>query len=449
MKMKRKRIVLGLVLILVINAVAYNQKKWSLEDCINYALENNIQIKRQVLQAEIAEQNNMQSKYELLPNLNAGLDHTFSSGRSLNTETYNWEDRKNQDGRMGMSSDLVIFNGFKNYNNIEKTKYDLMSTLSNVDKVKNDISLQIATSYLQILFDEELLEIAKSQLEVTQLHVSKMEKMVEVGNRAKGDLLDIIAQSATEKLQVTNANNQLKLSILNLTQLLDLDSVGDFSIAIPANLNIEEYNLPTLDVLFNNALTNFPQIKSSEYYVKSNEKSLAIAKADRYPSLNLNSLYYTRYNKLATDPVTSSADYSYSNQIGDNQYRSLTLSLSVPIFNRRQVYRNVSNAKISLHDSKYRLNQTKQVLYKEIQQAYADAVAALEKYYSAREAVVSNEEAFKYTEQKFNVGLLSSIEFNEAKNNLTRAKSELTQAKYEYIFKSKILDFYKGEAISL
>ncbi len=448
-----KRLIIGISVILLIHYVSYSQNSWTLENCIKYALENNIQIKRQSLQAEIAGQNNAQSKYELLPNLNAGFEHSFSSGRSLNTETYAWEDRKNQDGNMGISSNLVLFNGLKNLNNIEKTKFDLMSTLSDVDKVKNDISLQIATSYLQILFDEELLDIAKSQLEITQQQVSKMEKMVEVGNRAKGDLLDILAQSATEKLRVTNVKNQLKISILNLTQLLDLDSVGDFSIDKPSGLVVEEYMLPELDLLFNNALSNFPQIKSAEYEVNSSEKSLAIAKADRYPNLSLNTVYYTRYNQSPVDPITRQStnvsNYPYSEQIGDNQYRSISLNLSIPIFNRMQVYKNVSNAKIYLYDSQYRLDQTKQLLYKDIQQAYADAVAALEQYFSAQEAVNSNEEAFKYTEQKFNVGLVSSIEFNEAKNNLTRAKSELTQAKYEYIFKSKILDFYRGEAITL
>ncbi|MBN2519185.1 MAG: TolC family protein, partial [Bacteroidales bacterium] len=406
------------------------------------------------LNAELSEHEYNQSKFELLPNLNAGFEHRFNFGRSLDKSTYSWEDKRSQDGNLGISSNLMLFNGLKNLNTIQKRHLDLLGTLAQVEKAKNDMILTLATSYLQILFDEELLEIAKNQLEVTSLQVDRMSKMVEVGNRAKGDLLDISAQMATEKLSVTNAENQLKISILTLTQLLDLDSVGDFKIVKIKDLEVENIPILKVESIYDVAIANLPQIKNAEYFVQSSEKALAIAKADRYPNLELRSYYYSRYNKAATnpldpDPYNPTMDYPYSDQIKDNQYRSATLNLSIPIFNRRAIETNINRAKISMNDSRYRLDQTKQLLYKEIQQAHADAKAALDKYYSATEAVISNEEAFNYTEQKFNVGLVSSIEFNEAKNNLTRAKSQLLQAKYEYIFKTKILDFYMGIPITL
>lgn len=451
--MKRKTFITNLFFVLI-TQLCLAQNEWSLEDCINYALDNNIEIKRQELAADLSEYEYMQSKFELLPNLNAGLIHTFSSGRALNTETYEWQDRQNQDGSFGVASNLTLFNGLKNYHNIHKRKYDLLSNMATVEKLKNDITIILASSYLQILFDEELLDVAKSQLEVTELQVERMKKMVEVGNSAKGELLDMVAQRAIENLKVTSAENQLEISILTLTQLLDLDSVGNFKILKPQDLKIVDLTLPKVDTFYSTAISNLPQIKGAKYNVNSAEKSLAIAKGDRYPNLFLRSEYYTRYNKasinpLDADPTHPIMDYPYPDQINDNQYRSASLNLYVPIFNKKQIDTKINHAKIALNDSKYKLELAQQILYKEIQLAHTDAKAALEKYYSATDAVKSSEEAFNYSEHKFNIGLVTSIEFNEAKNNLTRARSELLKAKYEYIFKTKILDFYRGVPITL
>jgi outer membrane protein len=452
-EMKINRIVIALAMVMI-TPLCFAQDDWSLDDCIKYALENNIEIKRQKLAADLSEYEYNQSKFELLPNLNAGLIHTFSSGRALNTETYEWQDRRNQDGSFGIASNLTLFNGLKNYNTIHKRKFDLLNSLANVEKLKNDIAIILASSYLQILFDQELLEVTESQLEVTELQVKRMEKMVETGNSAKGELLDIKAQRAMENLDVITAENQLEMSILGLAQLLDLDSVGSFRIVRPQNLETEKFALLPADSFYNSAISNLPQIKSAEYMVSSAEKSLAIAKGDRYPNLFLRSEYYTRYNKasinpLDPDPAHLMMDYPYPDQISDNQYRSASLNLYVPLFNKKQIDTKISHAKIALYDSRYRLEQAKQILYKEIQQAHADAKAALEKYYSAMEAVKASEEAFNHTEHKFNIGMVTSIEFNEAKNNLTRTRSELLKAKYEYIFKIKILDFYRGVPITL
>jgi outer membrane protein len=450
-----KRIILIVNLFLMLTApLCLSQNEWSLEDCINYALENNIEIKRQILVADLSEYEYQQSKVAMLPNLNAGLIHSFSSGRALNTETYEWQDRKNQDGSFGIASNLTLFNGLKNYHTIHKNRYDLLNSHAMIEKLKNDITIILASSYLQILFNEELLEVAKNQLEITELQVERMKKMVEVGNSAKGELLDIIAQRAIENLNVTNAENQLEISILTLTQLLDLGSVKDFRIVSPQNLIVEDLLLPKVDSFYNTALSNLPQIKGAEYNVNSAEQSLAVAKGDRYPNLFLRSEYYTRYNKAAInplemDPAYPTMDYPYPDQINDNQYRSASLNLYIPIFNKKEIDTRINHAKIALYDSKYKLEQAQQVLYKEIQQAHADAKAALEKYYAATDAVKASEEAFNHSEHKFNIGIITSIEFNEAKNNLTRARSELLKAKYEYIFKTKILDFYRGVPISL
>ncbi|MBN1184776.1 MAG: TolC family protein [Bacteroidales bacterium] len=433
-----------LVLYLDINTTNA-QKLWTLEDCINYALENNIQVKRQKLAADVAENNFQQSKAEVLPNLNAGAGHSFNYGRSVDPTTYEYSNDNFQSGNLGIESSVNLFNGLQTYNNIKRNEFDLMKNLEDVEKIKNDISLNIATAYLQILFNKEILDIASAQMEVTLQQIEKTQKLVQVGNVAKSELLNIQAQAASEKVNLIGAKNDLDISYLTLTQLLDLDSVGDFAIATPADLDVDTLEiLLTIEETYINALENLPQIRSAEYKLKSFEKSLNIAKGQLYPSLGLRGQYYSNYTNhtYGDEPLPS-----YRQQLENNQYKYINIGLSIPIFNRYSVKTSIDNAKINVLDAQFALEQEKQILYKEIQQAHADAFASLEKYKSSREAVVYNEESFMYTSQKFEVGLVSSIDYNIAKNNFMVAKSKMLQAKYEYIFKTKVLDFYTGKPL--
>ncbi len=443
----------GLFIFAFVAGAFAQQQTWTLQDCISYAHENNLTIKREELNTQLAVEDYEQSRFDLLPNLNFGANHDISSGRSLNLETYEYENRKIQQGSVGLRSRVTVFSGLENLNNIQKQKFLFMKSEEDLKKVKNDISLSIATNYLQILFDEEILEVAKSQYEVTRLQVERTERLVEVGNVAKGELLEIKAQAATEKLNVTNAENNLHLSVLDLTQLLDLDSIGNFTIYRPEDLSVESLGLPApVDKVFETSLMVMPEIQGSGYFVQSAEKDLAIARSQRWPELYLDGLYYSRYvnglmNPLDTIPPFD--DYLLTDQIVDNQYRQLTVGIAIPLFNRFNTQTQISKSKINLEDAELQRELARQSLYKTIQQSHADALAALEKYNSAFEAVSSNEEAFNYTQQKFEVGLVNSVDFNIAKNNLTRARSDLVQAKFEYIFKMKILDFYQGKPISL
>lgn len=446
-------VITALIVLSSFAPVSAQQQSWTLQDCISYAHENNLTIKREELNTQLAGEDFEQSRFNLLPNLNFGANHDISSGRSLNLETYEYENRKIQQGAVGLRSRVTVFSGLENLNNIQKQKYLFLKSEEDLKKVKNDISLSIATNYLQILFDEEILEVAKSQYEVTRLQVERTERLVEVGNVAKGELLEIKAQAATERLNVTSAQNNLHLSILDLTQLLDLDSVGNFAVYKPGDLGVEALGLPApVDQIYGTALDVMPEIQSSGYYVQSAEKDLAIARSQRWPELYLDGLYYSRYVNGLMNPLDTIApfdDYLLSDQIVDNQYRQLSVGIAVPIFNRFNTQTNISKSKIYLEDAELQRELARQSLYKTIQQSHADALAALEKYNSAFEAVSSNEEAFNYTQQKFEVGLVNSVDFNIAKNNLTRARSDLVQAKFEYIFKMKILDFYQGKPISL
>jgi len=446
------KLFLSSVLILVLFALQdiKSQEFWSLDDCLNHALENNIQLKRQELTSKISRNNFIQSLVDVAPDLAGFGRHNLSSGKTVNLEDYTYINTTFYDGYIGTQSQLTLFNGFQKINAIKQSKFNLLGSIQDIDRIKNDLVLNITGAYLQILFNHELLEMAKGQLEVTEQQVDRTSKMMELGRISKGELLEIQSQAAAEKLNATNAQNQLTLSYLTLIQLLRLDSIGNFRIIRPANLEIDkEVLIASVKSVYEYAEKNFPQIKSAEYNLGSLEKGLAIARGQRSPQIGLVGTLYSRYSELARDPFDPASTYAVNKQLNNNLYKQVSVNLSVPIFSRWRVQNRISNAKINVLDARYNLDQNKQILYQEIQQAHADAIAALEKYYSSIETVESREEAFNYSQQKFNVGLTNSVDYNIAKNNLTRARSDLLQAKYEFIFKSMILDFYQGNPISL
>ncbi len=456
---------------------------WSLEKCILYAIENNIQVKQMELSSEYNSNILFQSKLGALPNLNAGASHSWSFGRALDETTYQFtKDQTVMSDNIYISSSVTLFNGLQTMNTIKQNQYNLMASLEDVDKVKNDISLSIALAYLQILLNIELLEVTNSQLEITNLQIERTSQLVEAGSLPQGSLLEIQAQAAAEELQQVNAQNQLDISYLTLTQLLELDSVGDFQIEIPdLPLPEETFLLESVNEIYADAERILPQVKSADYLLKSSEIGLDIARGARIPRLSLTGSYGTRYSNIRKqytlaegDPIDPfpigtvegtgdlvyslaqpaqdipiEIDYPFGSQLTDNATYGIQFNLTIPIFNGWQTNTMISNAKISVLNSKYDLEYTRNMLYKEIQQAYADAVASLKKYRASEKAVSSMEESFRYTEQKFNVGMVTSVDYNTAKNQLTSAQSDLLQSKYEYIFKTKVLEFYRGNPLSL
>jgi len=450
-------------LIITVLAITYftfsadAQRIWTLEDCINYAIENNLQLKQQEISANIAENNYDQSKYNFLPSLTGFANHNQNWGKTFSNDKLAYVDEAYYAGNFGVSADLIIFDGFNNLHTLKENKYTFLANQENVEVEKNNITLQIVLAYLQVLYDQELLEVSNNQVQTTTEQVAKTEKLVEVGNQAKGSLLEIKAQLAQEKVNLANAKNQLNISLLNLTQLLNLESTDAFSIKQPENLKVKETNiLQSANEVYETAKTIMPEIKSAEYSLKSNESALKRAKWSRSPSLTFSSLYYTRYSELANhptlydnDPTNDINDYILGDQIRDFAYTQIEVSLRIPIFNKMITQQNINNTKLNVLNSKNAFELQEQNLYKKIQQAYADASGAYASYHANIEASISTKESFNYTEQKYNVGLVDVIEYKIAKNNYTKAQGDLLQSKYEYIFKTKILDFYKGEQIKL
>jgi len=464
------------IAILSLTNLSYGQKAWTLEECINYAIENNISVKRQELNAESAQKNYFQSKMELLPNVNANGNHNYNSGKTVNFETYAYVNEKFQGGNLSVSSEVTLFSGLQTYNTIKKSKLDFLAQLENVEKAKNDITINVSTAYLQILLNKELKDIAEQQLIITLDQIEKTKKLVEIGNSAKGDLLQIEAQAALEKAALTNAENNLRIAYLDLSQLLNLGEPENFQIAFPEIQDITTSNVSEVNNVFEEALEFLPEIKSAELLLKSSKKNLAISKGAISPTIAVGYQYSSRYSELTNlvtgmesslssvpTGVTESGEniynmsyyntyadsYPYLDQVSDNANSFLYIALRVPLFNNWRTGNSISQAKINLSDSELNLDLQKQNLYKGIQQARAQAIAALDRYSANLEAVESNSEAFRYTEQKYQVGLVDILEYKTAKNNLNKTKSDLSQAKYEFIFRTKILEFYKGEQITL
>ena len=444
----------GLMLVFITTLASFPQaakaqKEWSLQQCIEYALENNIQLKQQELNVKVNENQLTRSKLSAYPNLNASANHNYSFGRTTNFITNQKERRDLQSTSASISTQVTLFNGFQITNMQRQDALNLLASISDVEKLKNSISLNIAAAYLQILFTQEILETNIRQRELTQLQVDRTQQLVRAGSLAEGNLLEIEAQLATDELQVVNSQNQLNLAYLTLTQILDIKSPEGFNILRPNLAGFEE-TIPADSPanVFDQAQHIFPHIKSATILVQSAENLVLIAKGARSPRLSFIANYGTGSQRLLrTDPLYSPDPFL--DQIRDNANYNLGLNLSIPIFNGWQVKTSISNAFINLDNARYNLELEKNFLYKDIQQAYADALGALKKYKATEKNVDALKEAFRYAEQRFNLGLVNSLDYTTSKTRLNRAEADLLSAKYEFIFKTKILDFYRGNPLSL
>ncbi len=444
---KNISIILSLLFISLVGLKA--QESWSLEKCINHAFDNNISIKRQKLNVEVQKTELKQNKLNQLPGLSASSNYGFNFGETAvrDGSDYVFTTDPIHSISLRVGGSVPVFSGLSQRNTIKKSEKDLLSLQAETERIRNDISLQITSYYLQVLFDKELLNVSKEQYEVSKQQVERTKKLVDAGSQAMGSYLEIKSQAAKEALNVTQQGNSLSLSLLNLAQLLDLEDVSDFDIVYPEIPTVETMNLEDPKSVFNTAIGIMPQIKSSEYSLESSELDVEIAKGGYYPSLSVNYSWTSNGNWYLNDKY----DYnqSFSSQISDNKNTYVGATLSIPIFNKLQTRNTVKSAKVGVLDAQYALDQQKLDLRKEIQQAYADALAAYNNYLSSKEAVESYKESFRYTEQKFNVGLVNSVDYNVAKTDFIAAQSDLLQAKYAYILRIKILDFYKGIPITL
>ena len=427
---------------------SFAQKQWTLEECIQHAIDNNITIRQLGLQKEITEIELNTSRMNRLPNLNAGVGQNWNFGR-LETEAGLYENTSQSNSNLSVSSSIPVFTGFRIPNEIERNKLELKAAIENMEKAKEDLALNVASLYLQVLFNKELLMISEEQLALSKEQIVKTKALVDAEKIAMSQLYDIEAQVANDEVSVIQASNNLKLSLLDLAQSLELQDFSKFDIASPViNDAITEYtnSVQSPPIIYNQALAVKPVIKEQEYRIQSAEKSLKIAQAGYLPTVDLGIGYGTNYFLYLKDGVNNA---SFSDQFNKNSHEYIRLNLNIPIFNRFSVRNQVRTARINIQNQELSLDNVKKTLFKEIQTAYLNATAAQEKYRASERAVKSTSESFKYAKERYEVGKFSVFELNESRTNYIRSRSEEIQTKYDYIFRAKILDFYKGIPIGL
>ena len=420
------------------------QDVWTLERCIDHAVENNITIKQQQLNVEQHQNSYEQTRLGVLPTVNAGLSQSYSFGQSTGGDNINVNNNSSSTSGY-ISANVTLFNGLSKYNRIKASKLDYEAAVQNLEQAKNNIALNITSAYLDVLLNKELLATAQEQLQLTQEQIEINRQQVEAGKLAAGKLLETESQAAQEELDVTNRENSLWISKITLQQLLELPITDGFDIAVP-DIDFDQVaaTLLSVDTVYERAVEERPEIKSRELAVESADRQIAVAKAQQYPSLSANAGYSNSYYKMS-----GMQNPSLSDQLDVHGSKSIGLSLSIPIFNGWQARTSVKNSKLQYQNTQLELQQAKNTLLKEIQQVYVNAQAALKRYESSQKAVGSADESFRYVKEKFDLGIVTPLEFNEAKNRLAQAQSTFIQAKYEYLFRMKILDFYYGKELRL
>lgn len=451
-------LLLGCILLAENSLAQTKQRKWSLEDCLNYAVTHNIDIKQLDNQRTLDEINQNTAKNSRLPNIDAAALQNWNFGRAQWFLDIN--EPLSRSGA-GISSSLPLFTGFRIPNEIAKAKLEYAASTQNLEKAKNNLSIRITSLFLQVLFHKELIKINQEQLAYTESQIKKTEILIEAGSVPSINLFDIRAQLAKEKVSLVEAKNELKLSLVDLAQTLELEQSNDFDIIEPALGNDKLLDMLVLNQsaqqIYEHAVKIKPIIKEQEYRVQSAKKSQKIAQSAYMPKLDVvletGTGYLYRYDaEDQVNPRTNEIIYanpSFSNQLKDNHYTLIGFNLSIPLFNKLQNRNKVKTAEIDLLNRELELAKAKKTLYKEIQIASTNLTASFEKYLAAEGAVYYTSEALKNADVRYELSKMTSFEYDKIKTQYVQAQYKQTQAKYEYILRKKILDFYKGIPISL
>jgi outer membrane protein len=412
-------------------------KKWTLKECIDYALENNIDIKQFELDLENSEIDKLDAIGNFLPNLSGSSTFSSNTGLSQNPTTGILENITQSTLSAGLNSNVVLFDGLRNIKQLNRAKMSRLAAQYQLDNMKDDISLNVANNYLQILFNRENLAVAKAQFEVTDQDLKRTKELVESGVVARGDLLEIEATIATQEQQIVNAENALRLSKIALAQLLLIEDYENFDVSD------EDFMIPPTTITENTPRTIFEKavsfrndIKLSETNVELAKKDVEIARGAFYPTL----AGFFNYNARYTDQIPSPVIEQFYTFDGI----SYGLQLNVPIFSRFSTRNNLNRQKIALERIELQLIKDKLSLENTVNQAWFDTKGSLKAYEAAEKTLISRKEAFLYAKERFSVGLMNSFDFSQAQSRLDNAEAELIRTKYDYIFKLKVLEFYFG-----
>ena len=432
------------VMLTIVSGVAAAQT-WTLQQCIDYALEHNINVQQKTLSQESEAYNLRIAKYSMLPNLNANVGQSFDFGRSTGRDG-TMIDQNSASTAFNVSSNMPLFSGMRIYHQIKSGRLNLRAAMEDLSKVKDDLELNITSAFLSILFNKELLNVARTQAALTNEQVSRAEKMVEAGRSPQSDLYEAKAALAQDELSVVQCENTLRLSLLDLAQLLELPNVSGFDIADPQIDDATLLSFTTLlnaDTTFYRAVLFRPEVRAAQYRLESSKHDLRTMQSYFYPSLSLQAGYSNNYYHLNENTMPIEQPLFWD-QLDLNHREYVGINLSIPIFNRFETSSRVKMARLNIDNQMLQLESAKKILQKEIQQAFYNAVAAQKKFEASKKSIAASEEAFRYAEERYAAGRGTNFEFNDAKTRLIKAQSDLLQAKYDYIFRHKILDFYNG-----
>ena len=439
-----KKIITAYALTMIFSANVQAQEKWDLEKCISHAIENNLNIKQQEASKEQSAVELSTAKWSRLPDLNGGASHSFNFGRSIQADN-TYKSLNTQNTSFNLNTSIPLFTGLKITNNIALAKLNLKAATEDLNKAKEDISIQVASAYLQVLFNEELAQVAHIQVELSKEMLVQKEEYFKNGKASEAEWLEAKSRVAQDQLSAVQANNNYKLSLLDLSQLLELPSPENFSIVSPT-AEMEEYmeSISSPADIYNQAILFKPSIKAAQYRLEGAAKSVKIAKSAYFPQLSFGAGLSTNYYKVA-----GMKNSLFGSQLRDNFSQYLGFQLTIPIFNRFGTRNQVRSARIQQNTLNWQLEDSKKALYKEIQQAYYNALGAESRYQSSITADKAAEASFNLMKEKYAEGKANATEYNESRTSWMKAISEKLQAKYDYIFRTKLLDFYKGVPLTL
>ena len=410
-------------------------KKWTLAECIDYAVTHNIEIKQSDNRIQNLKVQKSTLRNSFLPELNAGVSQNFTFGRSLNQDN-TYENSNIQNSSFSVTTEIPIFAGFKRTASIAQNRFDLLVAEANRERIENNLSLNVTTAYFQILLNKEIYRIALEQIQLTKEQEACTQLLIENGKAAESQLYDVRAQLADDELIATKARNSLRIACLDLTQLMELRGHEPFDID---SLDGEMTVVDTLSPMniYKSALSCMPQVRQAYYTLQSKTKGIRIAKSGYYPTLSftagINTNYYDNGSGLGE---------TFRKQFNNNMQKILCLTVRIPLFDRFSTRNLVKVAHIDEDNARLLLESEKKQLYKDIEQAYTDAISAFEKYRSTTKAVIANREAHRYALEKYAAGKSTVLEYNEIKMKLADALSQQSQAKYTYLLKDRILAFY-------
>ncbi|MCM1151369.1 MAG: TolC family protein [Alistipes sp.] len=416
---------------------------WTLDDCIRYAQQNNIEVQQRALSVEQQDVELSTARYSRLPDLNASLGYNASFGWGTSADNTRKSETL-QTGSFDISTSVPVFQGLRIDRQIKGGKLDLAAAVQDLERAREDVAINVMTRFLEVLYNKELVAVAEQQLALSSQQAVRSRELVEAGRQPESALYESRALVANDELSLTQARNNLSLALLDLSQTLNRESAAGFDVDVPVLDSIALAALRRLgssEAIYDSAVDRRPAIRSERLRLESSENAVRIARSALYPSLSLRAGFGTG--------VYSSMNDSFWLQFDKNRNEYVGLSLGIPIFNRRATRNNIRTAKISMRNQQLALLNAEQALRKEIEQAWYNADAAYAKYRAAEKALASARIAFDYEERKAEAGRSTLYDFQDAKTRMEKAQSELAQAKYEFVFRQKILDFYRGEPLTL